>query len=77
MNNSKLWVQPSKATRRVYEHGVEYYDEPPSSRENLDIDSSIETILANKTITKYKPTNPDSLMPKEVYLKLTSVARST
>ena len=70
-------MQPSREARRVYEHEVEYYNEPPDTGENPNIDSSIETILANKTITKYKPTNPDSLISKEAYFKLTSAARST
>ena len=77
MRDSELRVQPLRAAMRVYEHEVEYYDEPPDPRENLNIDSSIKTILANKTITKYKPINPDSLMPKEPYLKLIPAARST
>ena len=73
---SKLRVQLLRAARRVYEYKVEYCNEPPDSRENLNVDSSTETILANKTITKYKPTNPNSLMSKEAYLKLTPTARS-
>ena len=76
-HDSKLRVQPSRAARRAYEHDAAYYDEPPDPGEELHIDSSIETTLANKTITKFKPTNPDSLMPKEAYLKLPPAARST
>ena len=59
------------------EHEGEYCNEPPDTGEEFDIDSSIETILANKTMTKFRPANPDSLMPKEAYLKLPPAARST
>ena len=76
-HDSKLRVQPSRAVRKVHEHEVEYYDEPPDPGEELDIDSSIETVLANKSIAKFKPTNPLSLMPKEAHLKLPPAARST
>ena len=34
-------------------------------------------MLANKTITNFKPTNPNSLMPKEACLKLSPSARLT
>ena len=76
-HDSKLRVQPARAARRVYEHEAAYYDEPPDPGEDFDIDSSIDTILANKTLTKFTSSNPNSLMPKEAYLKLAPAARST
>ena len=71
----KLRVQPSRAAMRVHDHEAEYYNEPPDPGETLDIDSSVETILVNKTITQFKHANPNSLMPKEACLKLPPAAR--
>ena len=75
-HDSKLRVQPSKAARRAHENEAKCYNEPPDPGETLDIGSSAETILANKTITKFKFTNPNSLMSKEACLKLPPAARS-
>ena len=74
--DSKLRAQPSRAVRKVRKYEVEYCDEPPDPGEELDIDSSAETILANKSTTKFKPTNPLSLIPKDACLKLPPAARS-
>ena len=73
-HDSKLGVQPAKVTRRVYEYDLEYY-EPPDPGEELDIDSSIDMILAHKTLNNYKPSNPNSLIPKEIYHKLSPSAK--
>ena len=76
-HDSKVRVQPSRVPRRVCEHNLEYYHHPDTG-EMLDIDSSIETILANKTVNNYKPnkpTNPNNLMSKEACLKLSPLCR--
>lgn len=75
-HDSKLRVQPPRAVRKAHGHEVEYCDETPDPGEELDIDSSAETILANRSITKFKPVNPLRCMPKEACLKLSPAARS-
>ena len=75
-HGTKLGAQPAKARRRVYEHNLEYY-EPPDPGEELNIDSSINKILAYETHNNYEPSNPSSLMPKEAYLKLMPSAKDS
>ena len=60
---------------RACEHEAECCEEPPDPGEELDVDSSIETTLANETMTKCEPTNLNSLVPKEACLKLPPTAR--
>ena len=72
--DSKLGVQPTKVTRRVYERNMEHY-EPPDSGEELDKDSLIDVILTHKTFNNCNPSNPNSLMTKEAYLKLLPSAK--
>ena len=61
----------------MHENEAGHCNESPDHGEEFAIDSSAETILADKTITKFAPTNPNSLMPKEACLKLSPAARST
>ena len=75
-NDVKLRVQLSRAARRACEREAEHYEEPPDPVEELDMYSSIETMLANETMTKHKPTNLNSLMPKETCLMLPPAAWS-
>ena len=53
---------------------MEHY-EPPDPGKELNIDSLIDMILAHKTFNNCKPSNPNSLMPKEAYLKLLPSAK--
>ena len=70
-HSSKLRVQPSRAARNVHEHAVEHCNDLSDPGEELDIDLSAETILANKSMTKFKSTN---LMLRPIMLKMNLMA---